>query len=77
MFLFLVLSELIKCGKNGLLVPAFDVKGLSEAIISLLDNEILNKNLGKEARRTVEERFSSTKFASETYGIYSQTLSRN
>ena len=69
--------ELIKCGKNGLLVPAFDVKGLSEAIISLLDNEILNKNLGKEARRTVEERFSSTKFASETYGIYSQTLSRN
>jgi len=66
--------EIIETGKNGLLVPAFDDKSLAKSIISLLENENLNKEIGREARRTVERSFSSTTFAEETYNIYQQTL---
>src|SRR3990170_8273129 len=64
--------EIIETGKNGLLVPAFDDKSLAKSIISLLENESFNKEIGKEARRTVERSFSSTTFAEETYNIYQQ-----
>jgi glycosyltransferase involved in cell wall biosynthesis len=66
--------EIIETGKNGLLVPAFDDKSLAKSIISLLENENFNKEIGREARRTVERSFSSTTFAEETYNIYQQTL---
>ena len=64
--------EVIETGKNGLLVPAFDDKSLAKSIISLLENENFNKEIGKEARRTVERSFSSTTFAEETYNVYRQ-----
>lgn len=66
--------EIIKPGKNGLLVPAFDDKSLAKSIISLLENENFNKEIGEEARRTVERSFSSTRFSEETYEVYKQTL---
>lgn len=65
--------ELIKTGKNGLLVKAFDEKGFAKAIISLLNDEKLNKMIGKEARQTVEKSFSSTKCAELTYAVYKLT----
>jgi glycosyltransferase involved in cell wall biosynthesis len=66
--------ELIKSGKNGILVPAFRTQGLSEAIISLLENETLNGRLGIEARKTVEELFSARKMGEETWKVYRQLL---
>ena len=66
--------EIIDSGKNGLLVPAFDDKSLAESLISLLRNENFNKEIGREARRTVEKSFSSTIFAEETYKVYKKTL---
>ena len=66
--------EVIKTGRNGLLVPAFDYKLLAKSIITLLKNENLNKELGREARRTVESSFSSTIFAEKTCEVYKQTL---
>jgi len=66
--------EIIESGKNGLLVPAFDYKSLAKSIISFLENENFNKEIGKEARRTVERSFSSATFAEETYNVYKQTL---
>jgi len=66
--------EIIETGKNGLLVPAFDDKSLAKSIISLLENENFNKEIGREARRSVEKSFSSTTFAEKTYNIYEQIL---
>lgn len=68
--------ELIQSGKNGLLVRAFDDKEFARAIISLLKDESFNNMIGKEARRTVERSFSSTKCAEDTYNVYKQTLSK-
>lgn len=64
--------EIIKSGKNGVLVPPSDSKMLANSIRLLLKDETLNKKIGNEARRTVETSFSSKKCASETYKVYSQ-----
>jgi glycosyltransferase involved in cell wall biosynthesis len=68
--------ELIHSGKNGLLVRPFDDKAFARAIISLLKDESFNSIIGKDARRTVERSFSSTKCAEDTYNVYKQTLSK-
>ena len=66
--------EIIESGKNGLLTPVFNFRKLAKSIISLLKDENFNKEIGREARRTVERRFSSSKTAKETYKIYKQVL---
>lgn len=66
--------EIIESGKNGLLTPVFNFRKLAKSIISLLKDENLNKEIGREARRTVERSFSSEKCAEETYSVYKQIL---
>jgi glycosyltransferase involved in cell wall biosynthesis len=43
---------------GGLIVPPEDPRALAEALQSLLDNPDLRRDLGRNARRNVEERFS-------------------
>jgi glycosyltransferase involved in cell wall biosynthesis len=66
--------ELINSGRNGVLVPPFDHTAFAKSIISLLDDETENKRLGKAARDTVENSFSSKKCGEETYNIYKDVL---
>jgi len=66
--------EIIKSGKNGILIPPCHSETLSESIVSLLRDEYLNRKLGERARKTVESSFSSQKNASETYKVYKQIL---
>ena len=66
--------EIIESGKNGILVPPSNDRMLAKSIVSLLEDENFNKKIGKEARRTVEKRFSSEKTAKETCRIYKQLV---
>jgi glycosyltransferase involved in cell wall biosynthesis len=66
--------ELINSGRNGVLVPPFDHTAFAKSIISLLDDETENKRLGKVARSTVENSFSSKKCGEETYNVYKDVL---
>jgi glycosyltransferase involved in cell wall biosynthesis len=67
-------SEIIESGRNGVLTPLCDHKMLAESIISLLTDDRFNKRVGREARKTVEERFSSPKCAEQTYNVYKHIL---
>jgi glycosyltransferase involved in cell wall biosynthesis len=67
-------SEIIECGKNGILVPPNRPEILAKCIVSLLEDETLNKEIGREARKTVERSFSSEKCARETCNVYRQIL---
>jgi glycosyltransferase involved in cell wall biosynthesis len=67
-------SEIIESGRNGVLTPLCDHKMLAESIISLLMDDRFNKRVGREARKTVEERFSSQKCAEQTYNVYKHIL---
>jgi glycosyltransferase involved in cell wall biosynthesis len=49
------LSEYVKDGDTGLLIPPADVEQLAQAIIKLLSDNDLRQHMGKNARRWVEE----------------------
>ncbi len=49
--------DLVRNGKNGLLVTERDVSGLADAMEQLITNEVLRKQLGQQGRKTVLENF--------------------
>jgi glycosyltransferase involved in cell wall biosynthesis len=57
-------------GENGVLVNPKDVKGLAEAILKLLNDVDLSKQLGEKARKTVEENYSQEKIINEYIDLY-------
>jgi glycosyltransferase involved in cell wall biosynthesis len=50
--------DLISHGENGLLVPPKNPKKMAETIITLLEDEKLMKQLGKNARKTTVEKYT-------------------
>ena len=66
--------EIISSGKNGILTPALDHEKFAKSIISLLEDENLNRKIGEEGRKTVEKSFSSKKCVQETFEIYREIL---
>jgi glycosyltransferase involved in cell wall biosynthesis len=51
--------DLVRDGKNGILVPPRDAKAIAEALIRLDEDFELRQRLGKEARKDVEENYST------------------
>ena len=52
------ISDVIRNGYNGILIPPKRSESLAKAIMKLLENEKLRENLGRNARRTVQEKYS-------------------
>ena len=50
--------DLILSGKNGILVPPHSPKELADAISMLLNDNEMRIELGKNARKTIEEKFT-------------------
>lgn len=50
--------DVLKSGKNGILVPVKSPDKMAEAVSSLLDNENLRTELGVAARKTIEEKYT-------------------
>lgn len=50
--------DLISNGKNGILVPPQDPKKMAETIITLLEDKKLMELLGKNARKTIIEKYT-------------------
>ena len=67
------LSDVIKDGENGSIVPANDAESLSEAIMELLSDQALRVSLGKSARETIQIEFTVQKELEANLTIY-QTL---
>ncbi|MGB9886378.1 MAG: glycosyltransferase family 4 protein [Moorellales bacterium] len=71
------LAELIRPGKNGLLVAPGNPEELAGAILGLLRDPDRTVRLGQEARRTVQEKFSARRMAEKTQEVYHQLLDRS
>jgi len=63
-------GEMIRDGTDGLVVPVGSVDGLAEAIATLLADPELAYNLGRSARRHVEERYDWATIAADFLDIY-------
>ena len=69
-------AEAISEGVNGFLVPPEDPEQLAEAIMKLIANPQLAKNMGQSGRSTVLDRFSTESMMRKTVDVYGQLLSR-
>jgi glycogen(starch) synthase len=70
------IPEVVEDGKTGVLVPPSDPPALAAAIIRLLSNRPLRRELGEAGRRRVEQHFTTTRMAAQVEGLYRETITR-
>jgi glycosyltransferase involved in cell wall biosynthesis len=68
-------SDLISDRRNGILVPPANPDVLSEALVELLQNNTLAKQLGAEARKTVEDHYSLESICESYQQLYNRLAS--
>lgn len=66
--------EVIKDGETGILVPPQDHLSLAEAIINLLKDSALRRNIGINARKYVEKNFTNEPMVERTLAAYRELL---
>ncbi len=68
--------EIVQEGQTGLLVPMNDAQSMAAAIIWLIENPEIGRQMGQAGRARALEHFSIQKTAGKIEGIYSQLLQR-
>ncbi|WP_372738006.1 glycosyltransferase family 4 protein [Neptunomonas sp.] len=68
------IPALITEGETGLLVPPGDPDALGEALVNLVNNAVLRKEMGLKARIKTEQQFSWLQIAERTATIYRQYI---
>lgn len=63
-------GEVCLDGRTGYLVNVGDREGLVERILRLANNEALRRQLGRQGRQFVIERFSTSRMVDELYELY-------
>lgn len=67
------IPDIVKDGKDGLLVPPKNQKALTDSIIYLLENEDIIRKMGKNGRGKVED-YSWERIAEETEKVYTEVI---
>jgi glycosyltransferase involved in cell wall biosynthesis len=70
------LRDIIRDGATGRLVPPQDAEALAQAILALLDDKEGATRLGREAKRSLGQRFDPDRIASQTGKLYREILAR-
>ncbi|MBA7530294.1 D-inositol-3-phosphate glycosyltransferase [subsurface metagenome] len=68
------LPKLIKPGENGFLIESGNVQQFKDAIITLLDDESLAKEMGKRNRIKVQEKYDWVQSAKKLKGVYESLM---
>jgi len=68
-------SDLVKNGLTGILVPPGDADALANGILTLLKDPGMRKRMGKAGRRLVEEKFTLNQMIDKTEEVYNELLS--
>lgn len=69
--------EIVKDGKDGLIVPPGDDDALTEAIARMLSDRQLAKRLVTNGQKTVHEKFSWEKTAKKTLALYRKVCEKH
>ena len=70
------IPEVVDDGITGFIVPPRDEKALADAIIKLLKDESLRKNMGENAYKKMKEDLSWDKIAEKTVEVYKEIIRR-
>ncbi|MBN1364257.1 MAG: glycosyltransferase family 4 protein [Syntrophaceae bacterium] len=68
--------EIVKNGKNGLLVPARSTGELADAIQRLIENPELRQKMGARGRDIATNEFTVAKVVSDTMRVYGELLKK-
>jgi glycosyltransferase involved in cell wall biosynthesis len=68
------LPRVIDDGQNGLLVNPGSVEELTAGLLRLFEQEELRRRIGRQGRRTVEERYSFARRMAKVAGVYDELL---
>lgn len=71
------ITDAVEDGKSGLLFPAGDVAALTQALLKLIEDRDLCKQLGATARVRALALFSSQKITQEMLTLYDELLSQH
>lgn len=69
------LPEMVEDGKTGYLIPPRDERALANAIIHLLQNKELSRQMGANGKRKLDNECSEEVVAQKTLDVYSRALS--
>ncbi|MGB9616467.1 MAG: glycosyltransferase family 4 protein [Desulfomonilaceae bacterium] len=70
------IPEMIEHEKAGILIPPGSPSQIARAVVELLENEKLRKELGKAARKTFEDKFERDVATKKLAAIYKTIVSR-
>lgn len=68
--------EVVEHGRNGLLVPSEDPAGAASAILDLIANPDRREEMGRQARTSIEQRFSTKRMIATMLHNYQALLHR-
>jgi len=68
------IPEVIEDGVTGFLVPPCDSKALADAIIKILKDDDLRKQMGENAYRKMKDELSWDKIAEKTIEVYEEAI---
>jgi glycosyltransferase involved in cell wall biosynthesis len=68
------IPEVVDDGKTGFIVPPRDEKALADAIIKLLKDDALRKQMGENAYKKMKEELSWDKIAERTIEVYKEAI---
>lgn len=71
------IPEVVEDGKTGYIVPPRDVTALADAIIKLLKDDELRKEMGETAYRKMKEELSWDKIAEQTVEVYKNAINEH
>ena len=66
------IPEIITDGEDGILVPTWDIEALSNRIIELLTDRRRASKIGKNARKTIEQKFTWQYATEKTVKVYKE-----
>jgi glycosyltransferase involved in cell wall biosynthesis len=69
------IPEVVQDGTTGLLVPPRDPQAMADAIVTLLENEPLRRQMGEAGLARVSARFSAERMVLDTLDVYAQLRS--
>ncbi len=69
-------SRIVQDGFNGLVVPSESPESLADAILRVLKDDDLSRELASIAYKTVQEKYSDKQMADKYTSLYKAILSR-
>jgi glycosyltransferase involved in cell wall biosynthesis len=69
-------SELVVSQVTGLLVSVGDIEDLSQAMQALVDAPDMRDSMGRNARKTIENKFDWSRAVEEYFTVYDELLAR-